>query len=426
VGSFSLQVTEAGLGFLTSVVLARLLGAAEYGAYAFAIAFAGFLAIPAVLGHDSLAVKESAVLKATQSWSRLRAFSAGARRRVLFLSLIVTAAGFLFLSSAQTSLAPGFQHATLFSLVVVPIVALLRLHEGFLRGIGHVVIAQVPDKAFRPGLFLLFALGAPLVFADFRSGAQAVVLNVFATTLGFLLIVGLWYRYRPAENHLAPVDPAGDKGFRHALPFALLAGLGIINTQTDVLMLGFMGTPEDVGFYRIASRVASLVAFALTAVGAALAPRIAALHATGDRSEMQNLSTKAALATTLFALPMALVLVFGGSWILLLFGEEFQKGSTALAVLSVGQLINAAMGVVGLLLTMTGHHALVARTLTFSAVLNIALNAALIPQFGASGAAIATTITYFTWNLALALLVKSRLHINATVLSVLARARSAE
>lgn len=244
---------------------------------------------------------------------------------------------------------------------------------------------------------------------------------MFATTLGFLLILGLWYRYRPARLRLVPADPAGNRGFRHALPFALLAGLGIVNTQTDVLMLGFLGRPEDVGFYRIASRVASLVAFAMTAVGGTLAPRIAALHAVGKRAEMQILSTKATLATSLFALPMALALVFGGSWVLLLFGEEFQKGATALAILSVGQLINATMGMAVLLLTMTGHHALVARTLAVSAFLNIALNALLIPPFGVSGAALATTITYCTWTVALALLVRSRLDINATVFSALAR-----
>ena len=421
VGSFALQVAEAGLGFMTSLVLARLLGAAEYGAYAFAIAFASVLTIPAVLGYDTLSMKQGAALGALQAWSRLRAFVSGARRSVLVFSLIVTATGFLFLSIADAWLAPEIRQATRMALIAVPVVALMRLHEGLLRGVGHVVMAQVPNRAFRPGLFLMFALAAPLVYADFRSGAEAAVLNVLATTLGLLLILGLWFRYRPDPILRVPADPAGHKGLRRALPFALLAGLGIVNTQTDVLMLGFLVRPEDVGFYRIASRVASLVAFAAIAVGGTLAPRIAALHAVGNRAGMQNLSTKAAIATTLVALPMALALVFGGSWVLLLFGEEFQQGATALAILSVGQLINAAMGVGVSLLTMTGHHALLTRTLAVSALLNITLNALLIPPFGASGAAIATAITYLTWNVALALIVRSRLSINATVFSTLTR-----
>ena len=415
IGSFGLQVIEAGLGFLTSIVLARALGVAEYGIYAFAIAFAGFLTFPALLGHDSLSVKQCSKLAAVQAWPRLRAFLNGARRRVLFSSLIVTASGFAFLLVARSSLTPGIQDAARISLVMVPVVALLRLHEGFLRGIGRVTTAQFPDKALRPGLFLAVALAANLYFEDFRLGAEAVLLNLVATTLGFFAVLGLWYRYRPEQVLHAPADPEGDKGIRQALPFALLAGLSVINTQTDVLMLGFLGTPEDVGFYRIASRVSSLVAFALTAVAATLAPRVAALHATGSRSEMQNLASKAALATTAFALPMALVLVFGGNWVLFLFGEEFQRGATALAILSFGQLINATAGAAGVFLTMTGHHALVARTLTFSALLNIALNAALIPSFGASGAAIATATTYLTWNVALVFLVKSELRINTTV-----------
>lgn len=171
-GSFGLQVAEAGLGFLTSLVLARLLGAAEYGAYAFAIAFAAFITIPAVLGYDTLSMKQSAALGASQAWSRLRAFVKGARKSVLVFSLVVMATSFLFMSLVQTSLAPGLQQATLIALIAVPIVALSRLHEGLLRGIGHVVLAQVPDKAFRPGLFFLLALAAPWYLLIFGPGPK--------------------------------------------------------------------------------------------------------------------------------------------------------------------------------------------------------------------------------------------------------------
>ena len=416
-GSLALQVAEAGLGFSTSVVLARMLGAAEYGAYAFAISFAFVLLIPALLGHDTLAVRETAGLMAEQAWGRLRAFIRGARKRLLLSVFVALAAGLAVLLFLEDRLAPSVQDAALIALALIPVNAMLRLHEGVVAGIGRVVLARFPDRVFRPALFLSLTLGAYWLAGGLRSGSTAVAFNLLATSLGLMLLLALWLRFRPKAMRGVVLDPAGDKGFAHALPFALMAGLTVINSQTDVLMLGFLSTPEEVGVYKVASRVASLVAFALTAVSAPLAPRIAALHATGEYSQIQGLASKAGLATTALALPMALSLIFGGHWVLLLFGRDFQQGAFALGVLSLGQLITAAMGVVSLLLAMTGHQTLVAKTLAVTALLNVVLNAALIPLYGASGAAVATTITFFAWSSALAVLVRKRLNIHATVFS---------
>ena len=416
-GNLALQVAEAGLGFATALVLARMLGAAEYGAYAFAISFAYVLLIPALLGHNTLAVKEASALMAVQAWGRLHAFLAGARTRVLLSSLLMVVGGLGFLLLQGEQLSPSTRGASMVALALVPANALLRLYEGFLAGIGRVILARFPDKAFRPALFLLLTLGVYWLHDGLRAGSSAVALNLTATSLGLFLLLASWFRSRPAEIGRVVLDPRGDKGFGHALPFALMAGLSVINSQADVLMLGFLSTPEDVGVYRVASRVASLVAFALMAVSAPLAPRVAELHTMGEHAEIQSLSSKAALATTALALPMAALLIFGGRWVLALFGTEFQQGAFVLSVLSLGQLVAAAMGVVSLLLSMTGHQKVVAKTLAITALLNVALNAALIPFYGASGAAVATTITFLAWSLALATAIRKRLNINATVFS---------
>lgn len=418
-GSIGLQVIEAGAGFATSLVLARALGAAEFGAYAFGIALAGFLTIPALLGHNTLAIREVASLAALLDWPGLRTFLVRARRRVLLSSVLVTFAGLMLLALFGTRLAPSVQNAALASMTLVPVLAVLRLYEGYLKGIGRVVVAQFPDKAFRPILFLLLALGAHVVFGGLGLGSEAVYLNFLATCMGLVLLLILWCRLRPGEIARASKHTEGSIGYRQALPFALMAGVSVINTQADLIMLGVLSTPEDVGIYRIASRVATLVAFALTAVVASLGPRISMLYATGNHREIQNLATKAAFATTIVALPMAAVLIVEGHWVLLLFGRDFQAGTFVLSVLSIGQLINAAMGVVVILLTMTGHERIVAKTLTISALLNIALNVAFIPRFGAAGAATATTITYFVWNLSLALIVFRVLRIDPTIIGAI-------
>lgn len=415
-GAFGLHVTEAGVGFVTAVVLARVLGTAEYGAYAFAISLAGFLTIPALFGYNTLAVKEIAALSAVRNWSSLRAFLSGALIRVLLSASLVIIAGFVLLTHEAINLAPNMRAAALVSLALVLLNTIVRLYEGFLSGIGRVVIAKVPDKAFRPIIFLFLALGTYLSFVGLEQGVYAVVLNVLATGLGLLLLLTLWYRYHPIEIGRSPsVRNTENQGFRQALYFALIAGVSVLNAQADVLMLGFMSSADNVGVYRIASRVASLVIFALIAVGASLAPRISALYTKGDHSELQSLAFKGALATSVIGLPIALVLIFVGDWILLLFGRDFQAGAVALSLLSIGHLINAFVGIVAVLLSMTGHEQKLAKIFAIAALLNVLLNAVLIPLYGVVGAASATAVSGILLNLSLAFVAYRVLGVNPTV-----------
>src|SRR4051812_50205704 len=59
-GTAALNVTTRALGFATTLVLAALLGASGYGAYAWAIAAVAVLRVPLKLGRDRLLVREGA------------------------------------------------------------------------------------------------------------------------------------------------------------------------------------------------------------------------------------------------------------------------------------------------------------------------------------------------------------------------------
>ena len=58
--SIALRATYAGLSFLTTALLARLLGAAEYGVYAYALALVTLVTIPTQAGVPHLILRETA------------------------------------------------------------------------------------------------------------------------------------------------------------------------------------------------------------------------------------------------------------------------------------------------------------------------------------------------------------------------------
>jgi O-antigen/teichoic acid export membrane protein len=314
--------------------------------------------------------------------------------------------------------------AAVLSLAIVPVFALLRLYQGFIRGLGRAVAAQFPDRGLRPVLLLFFVTGAAYSTGGLETGGDAIILNFLATAIGLVVMLVVWERSLPYSNAISTISEShGNTSFKQALPFALIAGVSVINNHTDVIMLGMLTTPEETGIYRIASRIASLVSFALVAIGTTLAPRIAELHATGRNEELQALATKAAMVSTALAAPVILILIFQGSLILGLFGEEFQKGVGPLAILSVGQLVSATMPLVGYLLSMTGYQNAVAKILTSTAFLNVVLNAILIPAYGAIGAAFSTMLTVLAWSTVMAIRARQLTGVDATVLAIGRRGR---
>jgi len=134
-------------------------------------------------------------------------------------------------------------------------------------------------------------------------------------------------------------------------------------------------------------------------VNMAIAPTISQMYTKGEKERLQRMISKSILAVMVFALPVALVLILGGKWILpFVFGQEYVPAYLPLVILCMGQLLNACMGSVGLILNMAGLERITAKGVAIAAIINIVLNAVLIPFLGTIGAAIATSITLMIWN----------------------------
>ena len=88
---------------------------------------------------------------------------------------------------------------------------------------------------------------------------------------------------------------------------------------------------------------------------------------------------------------------------------------SALKILCIGQLVNASVGSVGVLLDMTGNEKDSAGAIGLGAGANVALNALLIPRYGVEGAAIATATSIVIRNILLSVRVRQRLNISPTI-----------
>jgi O-antigen/teichoic acid export membrane protein len=151
------------------------------------------------------------------------------------------------------------------------------------------------------------------------------------------------------------------------------------------------------------------------AVGSAVANRFAALGARGDKEALRAFVRDAVHWTFWPSLAAAVTLLALGLPLLWLFGPKFEQGYPVMLILVVGFLFRSSMGPAEFLLNMLGEQTLCAAVLATTAVLNIALNLALVPAFGLIGAATATSMSLVTAALLNYLVVSRRLDIEIAV-----------
>jgi len=416
-GLFASRICFTGLMFLVSVILARLLSSGGYGAYTYALAWVVLLGVPGILGTDQLLVRQLAVYRTRGAWDLIRGFIRRANAAVLLVSLAL-AAGAAVIAKVLLSGRGGQAPAVFWlALVLLPLITLTRVRQAALQGLNILVVGQLPETIVQPSIFLILLAVAYWRLGKHLTATWAMGMNVVATGAAFVVGALLLRKYLPAAAKGAELAYPDWKWLRNALPLMFLSSVAVIYGQADVLILGAIKGTKAVGVYGVADRGANLLAFLFTAAISAMAPAIASLYAGGDLEALQRMVTKLVRVTLALTLPVAVAFIGFGYWVLLwVYGADYVAGQRALAILSVGQLVNVAMGPVGMLLIMTGHEKDATWSIGISAVVNVGLNFALVPKWGLEGAAISAASSMVLWNCLMARAVHKRFGIHSTVL----------
>lgn len=400
-GVLAVAAFSRALVLLTSVFLARQLGSSGFGVYATAIATLTLLGVPTMLGLPTLVVRLVAAYEVQSDWGRMRGLLRGSGIVVFLLSLLVGVAAAIVILAESQRLGQSVTVALWWALGLLPLMTLTAILSAALRGLHHVVVAQLPQSTIMPLLFLGFLVGwrwfsvqtvdlTPAMALFGRMGAQIVGLVVASVLL---------HRLIPRQVAKAPPKYEARGWLHSAAPLLILGGLGVVNTRTDVLMLGLLRGPEAAGIYQASARGAELVAFALIVVNLVTQPTLARLYAQADLVGLQRIVTASARAAFCGALPVAVVLIALGRPLLSrVFGADFGGGTVALGILAVSQIVNAGMGSVAQILNMTGHENQAARGMAVGALANVCLNLVLIQLWGVNGAALATATSLVLWN----------------------------
>lgn len=411
-----IRIAGAGIALLSQVLLARWMGAFEYGIFAYVWVWVVILGIVVPMGFGTSVLRFIPEYKAKEKWRRLAGVMKASFGIVALLGAATAAAGLLLLWALGPYVESYYVWPLAIALLCVPGFALMDWQEGAARAFGWVNLAYVPNYIVRP-LAIVVIAGGILFFTGSATGLE-VTLGALAATF-VTMFVQRFLLSRRVSREVPDAKPVYH--VRHwvaiSAPLVLVEGLFLLLTNTDIVLLGYFVTPDEIGIYFAATRIANLMAFIQFSIAALAVPKFAELHGAGKHEELQAFvhgSTQWVFWPTLAA---GVVLLLGGEFALGLFGKNFEAGYPLLWLLMLGFVARAATGSTEYLLNMTGNQNAVAWTYGVAAVGNLALNFLLVPSFGLVGAAAATAISIVTSTLWLAVIVKRRLGIDAFVLA---------
>lgn len=416
IGVLLVKVLGTLAAFLVQIPLTRILGVGEYGAYIYVWSWIVILTTFLRLGLDNTLIKYIPIYVSGSEWPRLKgvlAIALGTPPALMLIFLIVGK-----FSNITHFIPHGLKIVPCVTLPLLILFPVNQMLQAALRGLKSVVLPEFIETLAKPVVML--ALFLMLIKGHVAGADNALMAQLGVVVLATIFLSTLLVRKLPVGAAQAGTDVKMLKTWAaFSGPMLLLAGLSIIISRTDIVMLGMLGGPADAGVYAIASRMAEFTTFGLLASNSIMAPLIAELyHAEGQRERLQSILRMSAWFIFLFTSIACILLLALGPFLLPLFGPDFKAAYTPMAILLCGQLINALAGPVGFLMTMTGHQNEVTKVIGIAAVLNIIGNGLAIPVFGTVGAALVTSACILFWNLVLLARVRRTLHLNPTILRV--------
>jgi O-antigen/teichoic acid export membrane protein len=386
------RVLVAVTGATTTIFVARLLGPEGAGGYAIAQSLILMGMVLTTLGVEHgiqyyVSSHRWGARSAYRSAQRVAVVSGLAGAVLGVLLRLAFPAPFGGLSVASTAVACAALPFTLSWFYGTSIAVATDRYEAFAippalqSSLALVLVAVLAAVAGLPGAVAGFALAHVLT-----AGASRVLMR---------------------RDLNADADRAGDQDARGQLRRAVRFGikgyaanaLQVVNFRADLFVLAGYATAADVGHYAVAVAVTTILWLLPQALNDVLFPRVAALSARAGTAagEETRAFVEAKSLRHVVLIIVCSTLVLAAALLLLVvpvYGEDFQPA------VDLGLILLPGVAAIGLSGTLTativgrGHPGYTLAITLVTTPLTLALYLLLIPAFDATGAALASTISY--------------------------------
>ncbi len=387
--AFWLNFGEIASRLIRAVVIiyaARLIGAAGYGVFSYALNLAGLFTIFSDIGVSSILTREAAKNPETRTQYLSTAF---------FIKLCLIAISIIMV----IFLAPFFTKIKE-SVPLLPVIAFLLAFDSlrdfafsFIRALEKMQV-EAAVKIFTNTAIVALGFLALFISATSRSFTIGYTLG---SGLGLAAVIWILRKeFGKVFSHFRKelIYPI----LSSAWPFALFGLLGGIMINTDMIMLGWFRPAQDLGFYAAAYKPVQLFWIFPALLATSFFPILSRL-AHKDNEKFRLIFEKSMAVVFLVGLPLvAGGLILGHDFIRIIFGSEYLPAIPVFQILLLTVLLVFPGSLIGNAIFCYDKQKSLIGYFLLGALGNVAFNFLLIPIWGINGSAISTIVTQIISN----------------------------
>lgn len=412
----AVRLAGAGAGFLSQLLLARLLAPEALGIFFAATSLAAVVGLASSLGYPDIVPR---FLSRYQERGRSRwtgAFMYRVFADALMVSLLMGGAVVL-LAIFWADIPVETRIVFMLAGVAIPLLALYAINYAVALANRAFGAAYIPESLLRPIVFLL------ILAAFFLSGQGMSLIEVTVAFFGVTFLMGLLQfsliRSRiPARVKQAPARFVANWR-KEGVPLIAVALYTNLFADLAIILASPLIRSSELAAFGVALKLALLIGFCVQVAHSVIMQDLAEAHARKALSGARDTLRAASALPVAFTLAATIGSAIGGGYVLALFHPDFAAAKDVLTILIACQLLRAIAGPSAMLLTTVGAQGINASICIASTAVLAIGNIVLVPAFGIGGAAAAVLLAWSFWLGVSAIVLKRRTGLRCDLFALL-------
>lgn len=370
-----------------NIFLARYLGPKQFGAWSF---FFSILTILYLVSNSGLNTSSRKYIAQHNNTDKLGSILKSSFRLRIVYSLSFS----IFLLVIYKALAsalnrPDFEPLFLAGIPLVFFASLVEYFKNVFQGLHRlkynffINLSEHGLKLLFVSFFLFFVNG--LVSIIYSFSLAFIVTSIIASYFLY------FYFYKSAQS---PGSHFEKDIIKYSVPLFVTTIGFVIATEIDTVLIGILSTDTEVGIYAVAKQATVKLPHIAFAIASGAMPVFAKLSPENKKELIGLLYKLLKINSAIFGSIGVIILSTSWFFIPIIYGVKYKAAIFPLIFL-IPYLIFASYSVfLTFFLDYQGKAIKRAINLIIAIIVNIVLDTILIPQYGAAGAAIATSVSY--------------------------------
>lgn len=378
---FSTEILTQGLGFIVSIMVARMLGVESYGLLSFAYNLAVVCLIIPAFGFHRFTVHELA-----REPQQANSFFTHISLLMWFFTLLMVVVPFGVALLGPTGKERLFVIMTLFFVMATHqyILFICSFHRAFQR------ISR--ESILRTLLALMWCItGLVVLFAGY--GLRTFVVSRLIVSLLCMVVAVVVLRSDYGITMVAFSWQYAKNVVKMSTPLAIFSILSSAFYLLNLVLLGMMRGDVETGYYAAADKIIYLIGMISVSLAWVALPSLSRAWVHSIK-EFSTVYTRIMRAMLIIAVPCAVMIgLFRETWILLLFGTEYLPSIHVLGLLALSIIPFFMSEINGTALVAMDKQNVAVQSVLYGLIVLILSSLVMIPLWGGTGTALSRILS---------------------------------